>query len=494
MVDDAVSRLGVAYIAIANNTNQGPPAAQWQILADKGSTGSTGPTGPIGPTGSIGASGGTGAKGTTGATGPVGVTGPTGATGSAGLVWKGTWSGVTAYVPKDVVQRNGAAYVNILANTGTAPPNGTYWQLVADKGSTGSTGPVGPTGVNGPTGPAGPIGMTGATGPTGVKGTTGSTGPGGATGAGVTGATGPTGPSGATGPPGATGAGVAGPTGSTGPTGPTGAPGATGAGVTGATGPAGGTGAPGPTGPTGPSGPLGPTGPASLVYRSTWSSLTTYAINDVVTHNGTSYVCTTGNTNQTPPNPTYWGVLSAGGVGATGPAGTSGSPGGAGATGPTGPAGARYYPVSIMWGQGMFVDAGATSTYWPDGGAMSSTQATRWVKPLILSPQTTWTPTKARLIVHNVIHYSASQVSGTSQETLGTITVEARKTTGTLVATVTIAAGTNPDSPAADAGIESVVTCAAVTLSATEKLQFIVVDSPADNPYWAEMEVDGAIT
>jgi hypothetical protein len=281
---------------------------------------STGPTGPQGPQGAIGPTGPTGATGPTGpigpSGGPVGPTGPTGAQGptgpAGGIEWQGTWNSSTAYVADDAVYYNGTSYVAIASSTNQAPPNATYWDVLA-QGGAGPTGPTGATGNTGSTGPTGPQGPTGATGPTGPQGPTGATGPTGAAST-VAGPTGPTGPVGAglniigtvsgpsglpvsgdagdayiigsdlyvwdgaawtnvgniVGPTGPTGA--TGPTGSTGPTGPTGAastvPGPTGPagptgpiGPTGDTGPTGNTGPTGPTGATGPTGPIGPTGP-----------------------------------------------------------------------------------------------------------------------------------------------------------------------------------------------------------------------------------------
>lgn len=48
-----------------------------------------------------------------------------------------------------------------------------------------------------------------------------------------------------------------------------------------------------------------------------WSAATAYAARDVVSLNGASYVCILANTNQSPPNATYWMVLAA--QGNTGP-------------------------------------------------------------------------------------------------------------------------------------------------------------------------------
>jgi hypothetical protein len=51
--------------------------------------------------------------------------------------WRGAYVGGTAYVVDDVVSSAGSSYVCILASTGNTPPNGTYWNLMA-QGGTGS--------------------------------------------------------------------------------------------------------------------------------------------------------------------------------------------------------------------------------------------------------------------------------------------------------------------------------------------------------------------
>ena len=50
------------------------------------------------------------------------------------FVWKGAYAAGTAYTVDDVVESAGSSYVCILASTGNAPPNATYWELMADKG------------------------------------------------------------------------------------------------------------------------------------------------------------------------------------------------------------------------------------------------------------------------------------------------------------------------------------------------------------------------
>jgi len=49
--------------------------------------------------------------------------------------WKGAYAGGTAYVVDDVVESGGSSYVCILASTGNTPPNGTYWNLMAEAGT-----------------------------------------------------------------------------------------------------------------------------------------------------------------------------------------------------------------------------------------------------------------------------------------------------------------------------------------------------------------------
>ncbi|UEM08245.1 hypothetical protein J4G43_025830 [Bradyrhizobium barranii subsp. barranii] len=55
---------------------------------------------------------------------------------------KGAWSGATAYTVGDVVTLNGSSYACILDHTNHAPPNATYWQLLASIGPAGNTGPA----------------------------------------------------------------------------------------------------------------------------------------------------------------------------------------------------------------------------------------------------------------------------------------------------------------------------------------------------------------
>lgn len=111
-------------------------------------------------------------------------------------------------------------------------------------------------------------------------------------------------------------------------------------------GPPGPPGASGPPGPQGPIGPPGPAGAGPINPRGNWTASTSYNVDDLVTYQNASYVCTTANSDAT-FTPTHW-MLSAGQgpagpigqTGATGPAGPTGPQGNIGATGPQGPQGA----------------------------------------------------------------------------------------------------------------------------------------------------------
>ena len=53
--------------------------------------------------------------------------------------WKGAYAGGTAYVADDVVSSDGSSYICILASTGNAVSNATYWSLMAEGGDVATT-------------------------------------------------------------------------------------------------------------------------------------------------------------------------------------------------------------------------------------------------------------------------------------------------------------------------------------------------------------------
>ena len=52
--------------------------------------------------------------------------------------WKGAYNNSTAYAVDDVVSSGGSSYVCILASTGNAVSNGTYWSVMAQAGTNGT--------------------------------------------------------------------------------------------------------------------------------------------------------------------------------------------------------------------------------------------------------------------------------------------------------------------------------------------------------------------
>ena len=51
------------------------------------------------------------------------------------FVWRGAYNNSTAYTPDDVVSSGGSSYICILASTGNAVSNGTYWNVLAQTGT-----------------------------------------------------------------------------------------------------------------------------------------------------------------------------------------------------------------------------------------------------------------------------------------------------------------------------------------------------------------------
>ena len=285
-------------------------------------------------------------------------------------------------------------------------------------GAVGATGAAGAVGATGPVGPQGPIGLTGATGPAGpaggggvgsYQGTYGSTVNYGlsdvvvfqgssyvslvASNHGNTpglspaqwgllaqGGTGPAGPQGLQG--------VAGPIGLTGPAGPTGA------------------------GVAGPVGPAGPQGTPGMVYQGNYSSVTNYALGDVVLWQGTSYTSLmAGNHGNTPSfSPQQWGVLSPQGpVGATGATGVAGPMGPQGLPGSVGPPGEQG-PQGL---QGIAGQAGAQGLTGATGAqGLSGPMGPQGVPgPVGMTFQGTYSSTTNYALADGVTYNGAAYVS-----------------------------------------------------------------------------------
>ncbi len=362
-IDDVVTFNGSTYVAIAastgpNNPNPDTNASAWSVLAQEGAPGAAGAQGA---TGAAGATGATGAQGLQGVAGPIGPQGPTGAAGTngSGFDFMNAFNASASYAINDVVTFNGSTYVAIVASSGPNNPtpdmNASAWSVLAQEGAQGA---VGAQGTQGAAGPQGLTGSTGATGPQGSAGAAGTTGGIGAQGpAGVAGPQGPAGVAGATGPQGLQG--IAGPVGAQGLTGATGTQGSTGA--AGASGPQGLQGIAGPIGPQGPTGAAGANG-TGFNFRNAFDASASYAINDVVTFNGSTYAAiaaSAGPSNPTPDtNASAWNEMaqegaagaagaqgSTGATGATGSQGATGTAGTPGAAGPQGPAGASPFTL-----------------------------------------------------------------------------------------------------------------------------------------------------
>lgn len=163
-----------------------------------------------------------------------------------------------------------------------------------------------------------------------------------------------------------------GPAGPTGPQGPQGDPGAIG--PTGPAGPQGNTGATGATGPQGPTGPQGATGAdgSTFDFQGVWSVGVTYQANDVVQHEGGSWIALRTTVGDEPgESPNDWDEIALAGaqgpegpIGPTGPTGATGPAGATGSTGPQGPAGPGAAVRTVAAG-----NLGTTETLDIDGDA-----------------------------------------------------------------------------------------------------------------------------
>jgi len=61
-----------------------------------------------------------------------GITGPPG---PVGMTWQGEWQAGVSYALNDVVRQDGTSFICILGCTGQQPPNGSYWDSLAERGA-----------------------------------------------------------------------------------------------------------------------------------------------------------------------------------------------------------------------------------------------------------------------------------------------------------------------------------------------------------------------
>jgi len=133
-------------------------------------------------------------------------------------------------------------------------------------------------------------------------------------------------------------------------------------------GPPGMQGVPGADGAPGTQGPAGKDG-AGFNFRNIFDSSATYAMNDVVTYNGSAYVATVTNHGENTPDINLkWNLMAqAGAAGAPGPAGQQGPAGAMGVQGSPGPQGVPGTP-GLVGPQGPAGASGVQGPQGPGGG------------------------------------------------------------------------------------------------------------------------------
>jgi collagen type VII alpha len=308
---DAVTYQGSSYLSlIASNQGHEPDisATQWKVFAQQGLTGATGPQGSTGSQGPAGP---------TGTQGPIGHTGATGANGTPGVTFRGTYQANLNYALNDAVSYQGSSYLSLQSgNVSNTPPFfPSAWTVLSQVGAAGATGATGAAGLNGAAGATGATGPAGSKGPTGAAGAAGAAGAVGMTFRGTWANTFGYQTNDAVVYNGSTYLALSPGNGSR----PDAFPVAWGL-----------------LAQQGAQGTQGATGPAGMTFRGTWTSSSSYQVNDAVTWLGSTYLATSA-TSAVQPNlfPAAWTVLAAQGA-----PGTQGAQGASGPTGAAGPAGA----------------------------------------------------------------------------------------------------------------------------------------------------------
>ncbi|KAA3452731.1 hypothetical protein C7I87_00700 [Mesorhizobium sp. SARCC-RB16n] len=325
--------------------NQGP-------IGPLGPQGNAGPQGPIGPTGERGPQGTQGPQGIAGPQGPQGISGVAGPQGLPGIQGPQGLQGPEGPIGKAFdpdasgLTADRSAYNAEPANFSFLDTQAgiVYWKLSNAVGAWSDGVPFG----RGPQGLQGPAGPQGVQGPQGQKGDDG--------------------PQGVQGPQGLTG--------EVGPIGP--------AGPVGGAGPQGMQGPQGSQGPQGPAGSIGPTGSPGMVWKGTYVASTAYAVKDVVSYNGSSYINILASTGVVPTNTTYWAPVAI--------KGDQGVQGVQGVVGPVGPQGVEG-PTAARLGIGaqLISDWNAvTDNGWYRGSAAANAPDSGWWLGEVISHDVNW--------------------------------------------------------------------------------------------------------
>jgi hypothetical protein len=163
-----------------------------------------------------------------------------------------------------------------------------------------------------------------------------------------------------------------------------------------------------------------------ITWLGAWNSSTAYVVGDAVSLSGSSYLCISPNTNQTPPNATYWGVLATSIALAGDLGGTTSSPKvvgiqgvGVSATAPT-----NGQVLEYNSGSGLYVpaNAGGVSLVSANNAVAQSTSAFA-LKGAIVTPLQNLTLQKifANIYGNSGDQYVAALATITGTSTIGSI-------------------------------------------------------------------------
>ena len=210
-------------------------------------------------------------------------------------------------------------------------------------------------------------------------------------------------------------------------------------------------------GAQGPTGPTGPTGPVGMNWTGAWSSTTAYAVGDGVYQNGSSYICTVANTNEPPPDTSFWNELAS--EGATGPTGPTGPAGATGPQGPTGPVGMNWtgaWSSTTAYAVGDGVYSGGSSYICITANTNSAPPSADWSEIAAAATGVDATsiqgvavsataPATGQTLEYNGTEYAPATPGGgalTSDSSFITSAVTLAQTTATNLTSLSLAAGT----------------------------------------------------
>ena len=243
-------------------------------------------------------------------------------------------------------------------------------------------------------------------------------------------------------------------------------------------------------------GPTGATGPQGLTWQGVWNNSATYALNDAVSFNGSTYISLVANNTANEPDnaPAAWSLVAiAGTTGSQGPAGATGTIGPQGPAGPVGPQGATGAtgatgsagPVGPQGSQGQQGVAGPTGPAGPVN--IYHTAPNSNGTPYVITTTNTF-ETIATLTLPAGNYWISSKVTVSNFNTVADVEVVCQLAGGSLTGTLSIA-DLSPDGGGVGIWSETLPLEAAGNFTSTTSvtLQCEAAPNPTVYLYWPQI-------